>query len=44
MDDASILLSQRTGGGRAAAFGTARERAGVPAGSDDREHARGDGA
>ena len=28
----------------AAARGTRRERAGLPAGSDDREHARGDGA
>jgi adenylate cyclase len=44
MDDAGILFSQRTGGGRAAAFGTTRERACLPAGSDDREHARGDGA
>ncbi len=44
VDDAGILLSQRTGGGRAAALGTTRERAGLPAGSDDREHARGDGA
>ena len=44
MDNAGILLSQRTGGGRAAALGTTRERACVPAGSDDREHARGDGA
>src|ERR1700730_12471744 len=42
--DASILFSQRTGGGRAAAPGTARERACLPAGSDDREPARGDGA
>src|SRR6516162_7336585 len=44
MDDAGILLSQRTGGGRVAALGTTRERACLPAGSDDREHARGDGA
>src|SRR4029077_15312513 len=44
MGDAGILLSQRTGGGRAAALGTIRERACLPAGSDDREHARGDGA
>jgi transposase len=36
VDDASILFSQRTGGGRAAALGTRRERSGVPAGSDDR--------
>ena len=42
--DASILFSQRTGGGRAATPGTARERACVPAGSDDCEQARGDGA
>src|ERR1700745_3628760 len=42
--DASILFSQRTGGGGAAAPGTARERACLPAGSDDREPARGDGA
>src|ERR1700730_17172325 len=41
IDDASILFSQRTGGGGAAAPGTARERACLPAGSDDREHARG---
>jgi hypothetical protein len=33
MDDAGIFLSQRTGGGRAAAFGTRRERACLPAGS-----------
>src|SRR5438045_524708 len=39
MDDAGILLSQRTGGGRAAAFGAPRERAGLPAGFDDREPA-----
>ena len=44
MDDAGILFSQRTGGGRAAALGTTRERSRVPAGCDDREHARGDGA
>src|ERR1700730_4068606 len=44
IDDASILLSQRAGGGGAAARGTARERACLPAGSDDREYARGDGA
>src|ERR1700720_2715507 len=44
MDDAGILLSQRTWSGRAAALGTTRERAGLPAGSADREHARGDGA
>ena len=44
MEDAGILFSQRTGGGRAAALGTTRERACLPAGSDDREHARGDGA
>src|SRR5580704_19082106 len=44
MDDAGIFLSQRTGGGRAAAFGTRRERACLPAGSDDRQPARGDGA
>src|ERR1700737_4493039 len=44
MDDAGILLSQRTGGGRAAALGATRERAGLPAGFDDREPARGDGA
>jgi hypothetical protein len=43
-DDAGILLSQRTWSGRAAALGTTRERACVPAGSDGREHARGDGA
>ena len=36
-----ILFSQRTGSGRAAALGTTGERACVPAGSDDREHARG---
>src|SRR6266478_5367989 len=42
--DASVLLSQRTGGGGAAALGTRRERAGLPASPDDREHARGDGA
>ena len=36
MDDAGIFLSQRAGGGRAAAFGTGRKRACVPAGSDDR--------
>jgi hypothetical protein len=40
-DDAGILLSQRTWSGRAAALGTTRERACVPAGSDGREHARG---
>ena len=44
VDDAGILLSQRTGGGRAAALGATRERACLPAGSDDRQHARGDGA
>ena len=44
MGDAGLLLSQRTGGGRAAAVGTTRERACLPAGSDDRKHARGDGA
>jgi hypothetical protein len=44
MDDGSTLFSQRTGGGRAAALGAPRERACVPAGSDDREHAGGDGA
>src|SRR6266404_1479230 len=44
MGDAGILFSQRTGGGRAAVLGTTRERAGLPAGSDDRQHARGDGA
>jgi hypothetical protein len=44
IDDAGILLSQRAGGGGAAARGTARERACLPAGSDDREYARGDGA
>jgi hypothetical protein len=44
MDDAGIFLSQRTGGGGAAAPGATGERACVPAGSDDREHARGDGA
>jgi peptide/nickel transport system substrate-binding protein len=44
MDDAGILLSQRTGRGRAAALGATRERAGLPAGFDDREPARGDGA
>src|SRR5580692_9903774 len=37
MDDACILLSQRTGRGRAAALGATRERAGLPAGFDDRE-------
>src|SRR5436190_1752861 len=41
MDDAGLLLSQRTGSGRAAALGTPGERARVPAGSDDCEHARG---
>src|SRR5271167_3988237 len=44
IDDAGILFSQRTGGGRAAPVGTARERACVPTGSDDRQPARGDGA
>ena len=44
MGDAGILFSQRTGGGQAAVLGTTRERAGLPAGSDDRQHARGDGA
>src|SRR5271156_4396210 len=44
MDDAGIFLSQRTGGGGAAALGATGERACVPAGSADREHARGDGA
>src|SRR5205823_7925343 len=44
IDNANILLSQRTGGGRAAALGPTRERACLPAGSDDREPARGDGA
>ena len=39
MDDAGILLSQRTWSGGAAALGTARERACLPAGSDDREPA-----
>jgi len=42
--DAGILFSQRTGSGGAAALGTPREGTCVPAGSDDREHARGDGA
>src|SRR4029077_8905061 len=42
--DAGILFSQRTGSGGAAALGTTREGTCVPAGSDDREHARGDGA
>ena len=32
MDDAGILLSQRIAGGRAAALGATRERAGLPAG------------
>ena len=36
MGDVGILFSQRTGGGRAAALGTRRERACVPAGSNDR--------
>src|SRR6516165_2446141 len=44
MEDAGILFPQRTGGGRAAALGTTREWACLPAGSDDREHARGNGA
>src|SRR5712671_6638570 len=44
IDNAGILFSQRTGGGGAAALGTTGKRACVPAGSDDREHARGDGA
>src|SRR5271156_1943217 len=44
MDDAGIFLSQRTGRGGAAALGATGERACVPAGSADREHARGDGA
>ena len=44
MGDAGIFFSQRTGGGGAAALGTTRERACVPAGSDDREHARGEEA
>src|SRR4051812_29334590 len=44
MDNAGILLPQRTGSGRASASGTTRKRACVPAGSDDRQHARGDGA
>src|SRR3984893_18087171 len=44
IDDASILFSQRTGGGRTAALGATRERAGLPAGFDDREPPRGDGA
>src|SRR5207302_5572091 len=43
-DNAGILFSQRPGGGGAAALGTTGKRACVPAGSDDREHARGDGA
>src|SRR5437879_12890297 len=43
-DNAGILCSQRPGGGGAAALGTTGKRACVPAGSDDREHARGDGA
>src|ERR1700730_5942408 len=38
IDDAGIFLSQRTGGGRAAALGTTRERSCLPAGCDDREH------
>src|SRR5438270_9497484 len=42
--DGGILFSRRTWGGRATALGTRRERACLPAGSDDREHARGDGA
>ena len=44
IDDAGLLLSQRTGGGGAAALGPRRERACVPAGSNDRQPARGDGA
>src|SRR3954453_15945907 len=40
-DNAGILFSQRPGGGGAAALGTTGKRACVPAGSDDREHARG---
>jgi peptide/nickel transport system substrate-binding protein len=43
-DDAGLLFSQRTGGGRVAALGTTRERACLPAGSNDCQHARGDGA
>src|SRR3984893_16573827 len=38
MEYPGILFSRRTGGGRAAALGTTRERACLPAGSDDREH------
>ena len=42
--DAGILFPQRTGGSGAAALGTTRERACVPAGCDDCEHVGGDGA
>src|SRR6266478_5251916 len=42
--DGGLLFSHGTGGGGAAALGTTRERACLPASSDDREHARGDGA
>src|SRR5206468_12011535 len=38
MDNAGILLPQRTGSGRASASGTTRKWACVPAGSDDRQH------
>ena len=44
IDDAGLLLSQRTGCGGAAALSPRRERACVPAGSDDRQPARRDGA
>src|SRR5436305_15301615 len=44
MDNAGILFSQPPGGVGAAALGTTGKRACVPAGSDDRELARGDGA
>src|SRR5277367_6318337 len=41
--DAGIFFSRRTRSGRAAALGPRRERAGVPAGFDDREPAGGHG-
>ena len=44
IDDAGLLLSQRTGCGGAAALSPRRERACVPAGSGDRQPARRDGA
>ena len=39
----AYFFAARTGSGRAAALGTTRERARLPAGSDDRQHARGHG-